>query len=346
MRTILVTLLPLLLAVASHAQAGGKETAKIRHAADAAVASGDWTTAVASFRELVEADPKDARAWHMLGYSLHAKGDLDEALKAHVKAAEFHETAPIATYNAACVHALRFARSGDPADKEEALKWLARAAKVGFAGAEHMRSDSDMDSLRSDPRYREIAAEVEKNATSSANVQVYAGSFDRKLARLVVFSGQGSAGALAISYGQPRWQERFDEIVRSEKFRDQRWRFGKDEWTTLTATVPLEIAGKELPAGIYYLTLAHRDPEFVLAALDPNEVHARSLDPYMARMTTGGIEVALKHERVDEIAERLEIRLVESMGSPGAGELVVRFGPHKLSAPFALRCRAGKDAAK
>jgi hypothetical protein len=330
MRKLTSTLFALLLLAPTHAQ--GKETAKIREAAEAALANQDWDTAIASFKQLVEADDKDAKAWLLLGYSLHAKGSLDEALKVHLRAAEFSEVAPIATYNVACVYSLQ-------GKKDDALNWLTKAVKVGFNRPEHVQEDPDMEALRAEPRYKELLAQMEKNAATSPRVTVYAGSFDRKLARMVLFGGKGSLGGVSISYGQPRWNDSYEQHLASPKSENRRWRFGKDEWTTLDTSVPLTLGDQQLAAGVYYLTLERRGDQFLLAALDPTSVHAQTIDPYLAHQTKGGTEVAMKHETVDEVSKVLDIRLLETMGSPGAGELVIRFGPHKLSTKVALQVK-------
>jgi len=334
MHRLASTLSLLLLAVLPRAQAND-ETKKAREAADAAVQNADWETAIASYKKLVAADPKDGRAWHMLGYSLHANGDLDEALKAHLKAAEFPEVAPIASYNAACVYALR-------GKKDEALNWLEKAAEKGFNGADHMAGDTDMDSLREEARYKAIVAKIAKNSAQPGPVKVFAGTFDRKLARMVLFAGRGSVGGVSISYGQPQWAEKYDELIGSPKYDGKRWRFGKDEWTTLDTSVPLTLGDKELKPGVYYLTIEQRGGQFVLAAIDPASVHASTIDPYVAHLSQGGVETVLKHEKSDEVEKRLVIKLAQTMGSPGTGELVVRFGPHTLSAPIQLHPRAEK----
>ncbi len=330
MQKLHTALLVGLLAATTHAQTGN-DTSKIRKAANAAVAKADWKAAIDGFQQLVDTDPMDGSAWHMLGYSLHTSGNLDAALKAHLKATEFPDVAPIACYNAACVFALR-------KNKDEALSWLGKAAKAGFARAEHMEEDSDMDILRDEPRYAEIVAQIEKNATSARepSVQVFAGTSERKLTRMVMFAGKGSIGGVSISYGQPKWLDKYDQAIASPKYENYRWRFGKDEWTTLDTSVALKLGDQQLAPGIYYLTIARRDTDFVLAAIDPAEVHAQMIDPYMANRTTGGTEVILKHEKTDEVSSALEIELAQTVGAQASGNLVISFGPHKLSTTFAL----------
>ncbi len=303
---------------------------KLRKTADAAVASQDWEAAVASYRKLVAADPTDGRAWHMLGYSLHASGDLDGALEVHIKATGFPAVAPVASYNAACVHALR-------GRKEEALTWLEKAASLGFNGAAHIENDSDMDSLRDSPRFKRALQRIEQNGGAQPALNPFTVSAERMLTRFVLFGGGKSAGGVSIAYGQPAWNPKYDELAESSKFENRRWRFGKDEWTTLDASVPLSIGGTEIQAGVWYLTLERRDGKFVMAVIDPATVHQQTIDPYVAHLTKGGKEVTLEHGRSDEVAGKLTIELQADRGALGRGSLAIAFGPHRLSAPLELR---------
>ena len=50
------------------------DKAALREAAQAAVQSGDMVKASECFKKITEVDPKDAQAWHMYGYTLHAQG--------------------------------------------------------------------------------------------------------------------------------------------------------------------------------------------------------------------------------------------------------------------------------
>lgn len=261
------------------------DVAKLRKTADAAVATQDWTNAVATYRKLVEADPKDGKSWHMLGYSLHATGDLDAAIEVHIKATEFPAVAPIASYNVACVHALK-------GRNEEALTWLEKAAALGFTGASHIANDPDMDALRDLPRFKRALQRIEQNTGDSPALQVFTVSTDRKLTRFVLFGGGGSAGGASIAYGQPTWSPKDDELAQSAKFENRRWRFGKDEWTTLDASVPMTIGSTKVDAGVWYLTLERRGEEFVMAILDPAAVqqqHHRPLrrPPHHRRQGSG-----------------------------------------------------------
>lgn len=121
------------------------------------VQAEEYEEAAKAFHQIVTAEPDNAQAWHMLGYSLHASGNLIDALPCHLMAAEFSETAPIASYNVACVYSLR-----KKADK--AFKWLEKSRDLGFADRERVEGDPDFENIRSDARYAEFLKSLDKAA--------------------------------------------------------------------------------------------------------------------------------------------------------------------------------------
>lgn len=55
----------------------------------------------------------------------------------------------ISAYNAACGYALA-------GNKEEALDWLEYSVKAGYTDFDHLRQDTDLDSLRNEKRYKKL----------------------------------------------------------------------------------------------------------------------------------------------------------------------------------------------
>ena len=91
----------------------------------------------------------DGEYWFGRGYSLHQSDRYIEAIEAfsHSIAQRFRQATSM--YNVACGYALLN-------DKENALFWLNRSLAAGFDRADLLRNDSDLDPLRSDPRFKEI----------------------------------------------------------------------------------------------------------------------------------------------------------------------------------------------
>jgi hypothetical protein len=109
------------------------------------IQAGDHASAASVLEDVCESQPQNAQAHFLLGFALHAKGDLEEALVVHVRAAAFPSVAGRAAYNAACAAALL-----ERAD--EAFFWLQKAKSAG-ANVETARTDADLAGLRDDPRF-------------------------------------------------------------------------------------------------------------------------------------------------------------------------------------------------
>ena len=109
----------------------------------------DWAAAAEAARAVVTADPEHAPAWAMLGYALHADGRLDEALPAHLMAAEFPQTAPLGMHNIACVYSLK-------GNSDKAIAWLRRAREAGFDDFGALMRDPDLNNIRQDERFQPL----------------------------------------------------------------------------------------------------------------------------------------------------------------------------------------------
>ena len=182
--------------------------------------AGRWEEAADAWRHVVEEEPDNATAWFNLGYSLHAGGRLDEAIEAHRKAASFDRYRGIALYNLGCAYAL-----ADQSD--EALEALAASQAAGFAVRRNAEHDSDLHSLRGDPRFETLMAS--EAAGFKARVQQALGRFQQALAR----QGPGFKQMLAglAQHGQQllaQWQQKLA---------------GSERWAPLAAYVQRVLGG-------------------------------------------------------------------------------------------------------
>jgi hypothetical protein len=312
-----------------------QDRAALRQKAQSALAAQNWKEAADDFRALTESDPKDAQAWLHLGYALHAQGKLDEALPIHLKAAEFAAIKGTASYNAACVYALK-------KDVEQAITWLNNAVAARFADVNTLTTDGDLASVRGDSRFAAIVERARSNA-ASAVPQPFTVVTPRASARLAYF-GQGSVPQAMIDYGQPPWKPGYEQLITSDKFMQKRWRMGQDFWTHLDTSVDLTVGSIEVKAGYYYLVMMQKAADqFVLTLLDPAVVHERKVDAFgVSRYDGPGVDIPLAHEQVGNVAERLEIEWVASGDDGTQGTLEIRFGPHALKAPYAVHMPAKK----
>lgn len=87
------------------------------------------------------------------GTKLHQKDRFDEARVAFEKSIELGFKPDSSAYNIACGYGIQ-------GDAENALLWLDRAIDKGFDDVAHLEKDSDLDPVRSDPRFRGLMRDL------------------------------------------------------------------------------------------------------------------------------------------------------------------------------------------
>lgn len=97
--------------------------------------------------------PQTGEEWFGRGYELHNSDRYPEAIEAFKHAADLGHRRATAMYNIACGYSLLN-------DKENALIWLGQALSNDFSSTDLLFKDSDLDPLRSDPRFKLILSSV------------------------------------------------------------------------------------------------------------------------------------------------------------------------------------------
>ena len=85
---------------------------------------------------------------------LTLKGRYADGLQVDRRLVQLCASDPLAHYNLAC----RYARLKRP---DQCLKTLCRAVELGYRDFRYMREDRDLDSIRHDPRFRQLLREYE-----------------------------------------------------------------------------------------------------------------------------------------------------------------------------------------
>ena len=178
--------------------------------------------------------------------------------------------------------------------------------------------DSDLDSLRKDPRFAKIMQKV-KDSASRPRLQVFAQTTERKRNRVLWFGNNQSPGQLAIEYGAVPWQDKFEEMVGSKETEGRKWRLGADFWTSLDTSIPMTVGGVK------------REGAFLLALHDAAKVRKLKLDGFVAHLLQGGIEIPMQHKGDADVTKNLHIE-VELTDGQDKGEWRIAFGPHQLTA--------------
>jgi tetratricopeptide (TPR) repeat protein len=112
--------------------------------------AGKWTEAADLWERIAQANPTRGEYWERLGWSRYSARDHRKAIVAFQKALDLRAGSPATmAYNLACCHALL-------GEKDDALRWLEKAMQQGYRFLRHARTDSDLQSLREDARYRKL----------------------------------------------------------------------------------------------------------------------------------------------------------------------------------------------
>ncbi len=104
-------------------------------------------------RRRLELDPADRRALSIGSISLFENGDEEESFRCINKALELYPNDLSVLFNAACL----YAKAGK---KDKALNFLQIAIENGYGNKAWIEHDSDYDSLRDEPRFKELMKKI------------------------------------------------------------------------------------------------------------------------------------------------------------------------------------------
>jgi beta-lactamase regulating signal transducer with metallopeptidase domain/tetratricopeptide (TPR) repeat protein len=115
--------------------------------------------------------------WYSRGMDLHHDERYDQSIEAFKNAIDAGYREGASSYNIACGYALK-------GNANEAFAWLQRAADEGFDVSSYLGRDDDLDSLKSDPRWKEIKKTARKKESTrhEAESRAVAARYERLVA--------------------------------------------------------------------------------------------------------------------------------------------------------------------
>ncbi|RKY16718.1 MAG: hypothetical protein DRP63_04930 [Planctomycetota bacterium] len=149
---------------------------------------------------------------------LHAKA-YDEAIKILAEILEVYPHDSTALYNTACAYALK-------GERDRAVEFLKRSVEEGFTDFDHITHDSDLDSIRNHPGYKDLMAKKEEYMERGARKflaslkkqlklgEGYIYEIDRQ--RKLIFAVYTSKALLErlkktlTEYAEAQWRDLFD----------------------------------------------------------------------------------------------------------------------------------------
>jgi tetratricopeptide (TPR) repeat protein len=106
------------------------------------------------FGSILERKPDYIDVLRVMGNHLTLKGRYVQGLAVDKRLVQLRPDDPWAHYNLACSYALL-------KRPDQAIKTLRHAIELGYCDFRYMRQDRDLDSIRRDPRFRQLLREFE-----------------------------------------------------------------------------------------------------------------------------------------------------------------------------------------
>jgi Flp pilus assembly protein TadD len=106
------------------------------------------------FGQILERNPDYVDVLRVMGNNLTLKRRYTQGLAIDKRLVQLRPKDALAHYNLACSYALL--NRGD-----QALRTLRTAVELGYRDFRYMREDHDLDSIRHDPRFRQLLREYE-----------------------------------------------------------------------------------------------------------------------------------------------------------------------------------------
>jgi hypothetical protein len=162
---------------------------------------------------------------------------------------------------------------------------------------------------------------------------------DRASARVLYWNTKidGAAGQFAIDYGRPVWKKEYEDNVKFDGMtKGKVYRLGSNFWTTLVTDLPLNIAGKDVPPGVYYLGLDRSadGAQWSLAFIDPAGVRAVHLDAFNISRAKVDFLAPMTTAQAGVSASKLTITLTYPKDGINNVTMKVAWGTLELTAPI------------
>jgi tetratricopeptide (TPR) repeat protein len=106
------------------------------------------------FGGILERQPDYVDCLRVMGNNLTLKGRFTQGLGIDKRLVRLRPHDPLAHYNLACSYALL-------KQPDLALRTLRKAVELGYRDFRYMKEDHDLDSIRHDPRFRQLLREYE-----------------------------------------------------------------------------------------------------------------------------------------------------------------------------------------
>jgi hypothetical protein len=142
-------------------------------------------------------------------------------------------------------------------------------------------------------------------------------------------------GRISVEHGKPQWpeslgaKEHFDAATIGKM-----WRLGNNKWTTLDTQLPIEMGGRKIEPGIYYLVLERpTESEWRLLFVSPEAVAPHLIDAWAVQARPGELPILFSvpmRYSTGEKTKDLDITLGLEEEDMSRGWMRIEWGTHRL----------------
>jgi len=146
-----------------------------------------------------------------------------------------------------------------------------------------------------------------------------------------------AVAAVTVDFGRPAWNKALDDPARFDlATKGKVWRLGMDYWTILDSNVPIKIAGRDIPIGLWYLGLHRSDDgsSWSLAFIDPVKARRSRLDPFAMDTVPVDFKVPMTTEQAAGMSEKLTVTLAAQKENMKNVTLRISWGRLQLMTPL------------
>jgi hypothetical protein len=147
-----------------------------------------------------------------------------------------------------------------------------------------------------------------------------------------------AAGAITVDFGRPVWRKEYEESGRFDAMtKGKVWRLGNNYWTVLDSNLPIKVAGRDIPIGLWYLGLDRSadGKTWSLAFIDPVKARRGRHDGFT--METVPVEFKVPMTSAAQpagVTDKLTMTLTAAKEDMKKVTLRIAWGRVELTAPI------------
>ena len=166
------------------------------------------------------------------------------------------------------------------------------------------------------------------------------GSVDDRGSARVLYWDEGAnaaAGQFAVDYGRPVWRKDYEDAAKFDAMtKGKVYRLGSNYWSILDTNLPLKIAGRSVPTGLYYIGLQRSadGSQWSLAFIDPAKARKAHLDAFDIRKAQVEFVAPMTAGKAQSTVDKLTITIHYTKEGIRHVTMKVAWGNLELTAPI------------